>query len=226
METAQARSTRWHPVPFWGIGWSVGAIAFLAALAVFAKERAWWVSFLLLPTAGAAAFGLPTYVGARRTAARAPLMQAFVWVAGFTIAGAFVMNDLSDRHRLAKPGELNINTDESMRERQRSFARWGRPPEVVASLFLSVGVVISFSVVSGIVSANIGTDAGTPQRAVASTLFGIAAAFGIIIGLWVGAVTTSLLLPAAGFAGGCTAGAIIERARTKLLSRDEPPAST
>jgi len=118
METAQTREMRWHPVPFWGMGWTAGAVALGVAFWLFAEQRAVWLSFLLLPIAGAAAFGLPTYIGARRTGSRAPSAQAFVWVVGFTIAGVLLMNTFGDHHRLAEPGDLNINTRETMRERQ------------------------------------------------------------------------------------------------------------
>jgi hypothetical protein len=216
METAQTREMRWHPVPFWGMGWTAGAVALGVAFWLFAEQRAVWLSFLLLPIAGAAAFGLPTYIGARRTGSRAPSAQAFVWVVGFTIAGVLLMNTFGDHHRLAEPGDLNINTRETMRERQASFDRWGSPPEVVASFFFSVAVIISFAITAGMVSAIVGTQRVTPQRWRAVLLFGLAASLAIIAGLWVGALT-SFLLPVAGFAAGCTAGAITEYARGTLL---------
>jgi hypothetical protein len=146
-----------------------------------------------------------------------------VWVVGFTIAGAVLMNIVGPHHRLAQPGDLNINTTETMRQRQASFDRWGRPPEVVASFISSVVVIVSFALVAGILSAIVGTTVETPQRWRAIPIFGLAAAVGIIAGLWVGAAT-SFLLPVASFAAGCTAGAITERARGTLLSnRSLPP---
>lgn len=54
----------------------------------------------------------------RRVLAVRASAQAFVWVVGFTIVGALLMNGFGDHHRLAKPGDLNINTRETMRERQ------------------------------------------------------------------------------------------------------------
>jgi hypothetical protein len=157
------------------MGWTVGAIALGVAFWLFAQERALWLSFLLIPAAGAAAFGLPTFVGARRTGSRAPVLQAFVWVVGFTIAGALLAKEFGDHHRLARPGDLNINTTETMRERQASFNRWGKPPEVMASLFFSVAVIVSVAVASGIVSATVGTHSATPGRWRAIPLFGVAA---------------------------------------------------
>jgi hypothetical protein len=220
MEAAQAREVRWHPVPFWGMGWTVGAIALGIAAWLFEEKRAVWLSFLLLPTAGIAAFGLPTVIGAFRTGSRAPWAQAFIWVVGFTIAGVLLMNTFGDQHRLAEPGDLNINTSETILQRQASFDKWGRSPEEMASFFFSVAVIITFAVAAGILSAIVGTQAAALHKWLAIPLFGLAAALGIVVGLWVGAVLASIFLPFAGFAAGCTAGAITERARSTLLSTD------
>ena len=122
MDARSARKPRWHPVPFSALGWTVGAIALGVAFWLFAQERAYWLSFLLLPTAGAVAFGLPTFVGARRTGSRAPLVHALVWELGFTIAAALVMNEFGDRNRPAKPGDLNMNTSETIRQRSSEFS--------------------------------------------------------------------------------------------------------
>jgi hypothetical protein len=217
LNATPARVVRWDVVPLWGIGWTVGAIALVLAFWLFTERRVVWLSFLLLPTAGASSYGLPTIVGIHRTGSRAPWLQAFIWVLGFTIAAAVLMDACADQHRLAQPGDLNINTTETMRQRQASFDKWGMPPERVASLLFSAVVIISFALASGSVAAIVASEVTTPHRWLAIPLFGLASAGAIIAGLWVGALFASLFPLAAGFAGGCAAGAIIEGARAMLL---------
>jgi hypothetical protein len=180
MDNAQGREMRWHPVPFWGMGWTLGAITLGIAFWLFAEKRAVWLSLVLIPPAGVVAFGLPWLIGALRAGSRSPHMQALVWVVGFTIAATLLMNTLGSHHRGAEPGDQNTNTFETMVQRQSSFDKWGRPPEVVASFLFSVAVIISFAGASGIVSAMVGAQPATPQPWRAIPSFGLTAAVGII----------------------------------------------
>jgi hypothetical protein len=166
--------------------------------------------------AGAAAVGLPTFIAVQRNGSRAPRAQALVWVVGFTIAAALVLNTVRDHHRPGRPGEVNVNTTETMRQRQASFTRWGQSPEVMSSFVFSIATIFGLAVTTGIVSGIVATKPTVRYRWLSVLRFGFAAGLGILAALWVGAVA-SLFPPAAPFVAGCTAGAIIEWARFTLL---------
>jgi len=217
MATCDAsQSRRWDAIPVWGTGWFVAVFVLVSAIWFVDQDRAVWLAFLLLPVAGAAAVGLPTFMAVRRNGSRAPRAQALVWVVGFTIAAALVMNTIRDHHRVGRPGEVNANTTETMRQRQASFSRWGQSPEVMASFFFSIATIFSLAVTTGIVSGIVATKPTAPHRWPSVLGFGFATGLAMIAGLWAGAAA-SLIPPAAPFVAGCTAGAIIEWARFTLL---------
>jgi hypothetical protein len=154
----------------------------------------------------------------------APRRQAGVWVVAFLVAMSFVAEKFAQPHRLARPGDLNINTTETMRQRQLSFERWGRPPEDVDRLVFLILAVACFAVTSGTVSALVATTKRAPRRWQHALLFGVAAGGSVIVGGLMALFGAALYLPIAGFAGGCTAGAIVEFARTSLIAPAFDPA--
>ncbi len=184
MSTDQSGAKRWDAIPVWGTGWFVAVFVLDTAIWFADQDRAIWLGFVLLPVAGAAAVGLPTFMAVRTNGSRAPRAQALVWIVGFTIAAALVMNNVLEHHRLGRPGEVNVNTTETMRQRQASFSRWGKSPEVMASFFFSIGAIFSLAVTTGIVSGIIATTPTAPHRWPSILGFGFATGLAMIAGLW------------------------------------------
>lgn len=222
----------------WGVGWCIGAVIFALAFLVLSARRAEVVTTPLILLGSAVSFGVPTYLAARRNGSRRPIVQALVWVIVFTIGGIALSEHFLARTALASPGELNINTYETMRARQASFDRWGVEPEVVSSFVFTFAVVVASSFGSGLLSALAVSGVGI-IRLIRGTLFGLATAIAIIAGLvviYIGGYVLALVIavlrtPAfplpvlpSGFAlaimlAGCTAGSLIEYARGALLPR-------
>lgn len=215
---AQLRG-RWHPIPFWGMGWTVALVACFIAMVLLAEDRMLPVAFLLIALAALAAFGLPVFVSARRAGARAPILEAGVWAFASFLAMSIIADTYAVPHRLARPGDLNVNTTETMRARQQSFDRWGLSPEAIERRVTLVSAIGTFAVASGFCSALLGGVPGRRRKWSSVFTFGLTAALAVYAGAAVGvlAVATYMFLPAAGFAGGCTAGVIIERAKSALL---------
>ena len=175
-------------------------------------------AFLLIGLAGASAFGLPAFVAAYRTRSDRPSTQAVIWIAAFFIAMCPVALAYAQPHQLARPGDLNINTTETMRQRQQSFDRWGVPPETIERHLLVLKAVASFAFLGGAFSTFIAGVGGARRRWLDALLVGMAAVAGVILGAYVAlmAAATYFLLPVAGLAGGGIAGGIIECARSSL----------
>lgn len=210
----------WPLVLNWGVGWTVGPVFYFGGFALLVHERMPSVAFLLIGLAGACAFGLPAIIAARRTNSRTPMLQGLAWVACFFVAMSMVALTFAEPHQMARPGELNINTTESMLERQQSFDRWGLPPEAIARRNLLRAAVLSFAFAGGVFSALIAGAHRPAWTVVAVLTSGLAAGAGVMLGAYVALfmAATYFLLPVAGLGGGCVAGTAIEPARRLLLS--------
>lgn len=202
---------------------------------VLAARRAEAIEALLVLLASAASFGGPTYFAARRHESRQPLVQALVWVVGIAGAGIVLSEYYLAQTALAQPGDLNINTYETMRARQASFDSWGQSPETVSSFVFTFTVVMASTFGTGLLSALVASGwriAGV----IRGTLFGLASAFAITAGLVLVPIGTYVLTLVMVFGGGprslpplpssfalaallagCAVGAIIEYARAALL---------
>ena len=212
---------------------------------MLATSRTEATTALCVLLAGTASVGIPTYLGARRNRSHRPIVQSLVWVASFAVAAVMLSEHYLERTALAQPGELNINTFETMRERQASFDRWGVAPEVVSSFMLTLTVVVASSFCGGLLSALVGSGWGR-TRLMRGMLFGLATAVATTAGLALIPVGTYVLAIAMVFAGrppvllflaplpggfviaallaGCLAGSIIEYARAALLPHPAPGA--
>jgi len=219
----------------WGVGWCIGAVIFAMGFVLLAAFRAEAIEALLVLLASAASFGGPTYFAARRHGSRQPFVQALVWVIGIAVAGIVLSEYYLAQTALAQPGDLNINTYETMRARQASFDRWGVPPETVSSFAFTFAVVIASTFGSGLLSALVAGGWGI-AGVIRGTLFGLAGVIAITAGLVLVPIGTYVLalvmsfgdgprpfprLPSsfalAALLAGCAAGAIIEYARAALL---------
>lgn len=219
----------------WGVGWCIGAAIFTMGFLVLATRRVEVVDALLILFASAVSFGGPAYFAARRDGSRQPIVQALVWIIGITTAGMVLSDYYLAQTALAQPGELNINTYETMQARQASFDRWGVPPETVSSFVFTCAVVIASTFASGLLSALVVSRgmAGIIRAA----LFGLASTVAITAGLVMVPIVTYVLLPVLTFGGGskalpplpssyalaalvagCIAGSIIQYARATLLA--------
>lgn len=166
----------------WAIGWCVGAMVFAVAFAVLAVQRTEWMVALLVLPASLAAFGFPTYIAARRNASRRPIVQALIWTIGAAAAGMVLSHHYVAETALASPGDLNINTTETIRARQASFERWGVAPEVVDSYVFSLEIIIAGCFGSALGSTLVAA-AWEVKRLIHGMLFGLASAIAVVAGV-------------------------------------------
>lgn len=220
----------------WGFGWCVGAIILL--LFVLDATRAQPIAAVLFVAAGAAAFGVPTHLATRPYGSGRAIGQALIWVIGFAVAGALLSDHYLAQTGLASPGDLNINTDETMRARQASFDRWGVEPDVVSSVAFTFTIVTAFCFGSGTLSALIASGWGI-KRMIRGMLFGLVTTVAVIAGFVLVPIGTYVLALVLSFGGaprdlrwlslpggfalaallaGGIAGTIIESGRAALLS--------
>lgn len=231
---------RMRAVAAWAMGWAIGVAAFLVGFVVLGTRRAEAITTLIILFGSAAAFGLPNYVASRQARSKRPLVQALVWFVCFAVAGILLSKYYLAHTGLALPGELNINTDETIRARQASFDRWGVPPETVSSVVFTFDVLVASCLASGLLSALVASGWGV-TRLIRGMLFGVATTVAIVAGLFVvylGTYGFGLVMAVArvrlamswlapvpmGFAlatilAGCVVGSIIEYTRSILLPR-------
>jgi hypothetical protein len=157
-------------------------------------------------------------------------------VIGFTATVVILAQFAAASTKLASLGELNINTTETMRQREASFRRYGQAPEVVSRVMLVLSVLVTFGTGCGFLSALAAQEAGFGS-VLRALLFGIASCLALFMGLilllvvgpylahflsfapvpaWdrVGAVLNVAL---AGFVSGSVFDSIVELARSLLL---------
>jgi hypothetical protein len=224
----------------WAIGWAIGAITFVVGFVVLGAWRAEAITALFIVLGSAVSFGVPSYVGSRHAKSNRRLVQSLVWFVCFAIAGLLLSKYYLAQTALALPGELNINTDATMRARQASFDRWGAPPETVSSFVFTFEVLCATCFASGLLSAMAAAGWRVPDL-IRAMLFGLATIVAIVAGLFVVFVATygiavvvaatrvrlavSWLAPLpmgfvlAAMIAGCVAGSISEYARGILLPR-------
>jgi hypothetical protein len=223
------------PVIAWAAGWSLSVFIAVGPVVHLSGVQNFWFLYPLAPLIGSIAFGFPAYVGARSSKSSRPRWQALIWVIGFTATVVILAQFAAASTKLASLGELNINTTETMRQREASFRRrsssGGRVPrdaDAVGARDVRDGC--------GFLSALAAQEAGFGS-VLRALLFGIASCLALFMGLilllvvgpylahflsfapvpaWdrVGAVLNVALV---GFVSGSVFGSIVELARSLLL---------
>jgi hypothetical protein len=225
----------------WGSGWCVGVVGASIGLAL-SVSGASWILYPLVPVVGAISFGFPSYVGARRARACHPIAQAIIWIIGFTAAALVLAQFYVASTRLASPGDLNINTTETMRRRVDYIGRFGHPPEVVFAAAFVLAVLVAFAAGCGFLSGLTATSSARGfNDTVRALVFGGATCVAVFTGLLLLVVGGPYLVHlmsvsrnprlelagfvlgvvASGFVSGCASGAIVETARRALLRPSE-----
>jgi hypothetical protein len=217
------------PIVGWGLGWGISVLTAAVAFAI-GDWRAVWGHYPVALVIGTIGFGLPVRLGAQRNGSRYPTVEAVIWVLGFTLAAIVLVDHFVAATQLAKPGDLNINTTETMRQRTEYYSTWHYPPEAV----FVFTVLSSFGIGCGFLSAFV---AQWPSRGIAqlasATGFAAATGLAVFVGLLLSGLGVSILGPTlsrapgvpggllgvgtALFGAGCAVGAIVESARRALL---------
>jgi hypothetical protein len=152
-----------HPALAAGFGWTF-ALVFAGVLFSTADPADLGLRQIIgAAVIGLAAFGMPMGALARRHGSRAPSRERLIWTIVVTVT-TLILIDQAASVNLASPGELNINTTETMRERQASFDRWGRPPEDVQALIRTVTVIAIGAILASVLSALAGAEPPRGRR--------------------------------------------------------------
>lgn len=218
----------------WFLGWAGGGLIAAAMIAVLSGSDVHWVANVLAVAFAAVGFGFPVVKGATAAGASHPKLEGLVWTIGFSVAAMMLVGYYVDSTGLAQPGDLNINTTETMRQRDEYFRTAHYPPEVVFATWVVVLTAGTCGLVSGVVNTG-----RTVARAWRPIVFAATVAAGIVAALVVAILVLSiavhvipaglgspmlLLGPFAAFAiggmgGGSVAGLVIEPMRRVLLRR-------
>jgi hypothetical protein len=217
----------------WSLGWGLGLVMSAVAVVALREWRSYWLCYLIELGVALVAFGLPIRAGARRTGSRHPTTEAMIWIVGFTAAAVVLTNYYLANTALALPGDLNINTTETIRERNEYFSRPHLPPELV----FSFSVVALFAGGCGLLSGITARPWQGTTDLWRAAVFGASTGVAVLTALAVGALvvpiaahvlsmahepTMQLLGGVTGFMtggvlAGSVAGAIIEYSRRSLL---------
>jgi hypothetical protein len=228
-----------RPVLAWGLGWSAGL--FLIALYFWAIVMDHgWPQYPLLLSAGFAALGWPMYISARDQRSARPRTEAILWVIGFVVLVSVLTEYQPAAARLASPGEVNVNTTESMQRREWYFHTFHRSPEQIGQIVFVFAAISMFGAGCGLASGaaatwswagrkkfmhSIAFGAATSAAVLTATvaMFAAISIVPFILALSMRSVSGRLGFLAgllvSGFLGGVTAGWIIHSARRGLLIR-------
>jgi hypothetical protein len=216
-------------VGMWAACWAVAAIAGVGGFAF--DGTLVWVRYVLLTAAACLALVPPNYRGAKARGSRHPVGEATVWAAGAVFVVLALMRQYDLATGLAAPGDLNVNTTETIRHRQQ-LADWGL---VQPGLLMAVTAPLAIMAVA-LLAGMLGC--GGPSAVRRALGFSVCATAGIVLGVVSGAVAAPIIghlasmgsqgpveivAAATGFVAGAAAaggiaGTLVELGREKSFS--------